>query len=144
MRNPEVVRRVKHKYARSPRGLFTGQRKAAKRRGIGWELTFEEWLSIWADKLPMRGRTGLVMARKGDVGPYAKGNVSIMTARDNLNEVEMPHGENHPRAKLTAGCVARVRDLLSFGCTQRAIANRFGVVRTTISAIARGENWSVA
>ena len=35
---------------REPGGLalaYTTQRLAARRRGIGWELTFEQWLRLW-------------------------------------------------------------------------------------------------
>lgn len=35
-----------------------------------------------------------------------------------------------------------VVDLLRSGQTQQQVADRFGVGKTTISAIARGQNWS--
>lgn len=64
-------------------------RGGAKRRGIKFILTYEEWLSIWrkSGHLPQRGikRGQYVMARKRDTGSYAKGNVSIITVTKNLN-----------------------------------------------------------
>jgi hypothetical protein len=59
----------------------THRRNATKLRGVGWELTFEEWLSVWIEsgRWAQRGR-GLdfyCMCRNGDVGPYKIGNVFI-------------------------------------------------------------------
>lgn len=68
--------------------LFQAQRAAAKRRGIEFLLTFQEWLDFWGDKLGLRGTRldDLCMARYGDAGPYAIGNVVIKTNRENLAE----------------------------------------------------------
>lgn len=139
-----LIKAAKDRYAASPRGKFTLQRKAAKQRGIGWALTFDEWQAVWGELLPQRGRTGLVMARKGDAGPYAVGNVDIITAKENLNQRVMPRGDKHAGSKLTSGDIARIRDLLICKCTHRSIAEYFGVVRTTIGAVARGGNWGTA
>ena len=69
---------------------FQVQRMRAKNRGVGWEMTFPEWWSIWesSGRWEERGiRMGsYVMARTGDVGPYAVWNVRIDTARNNLSE----------------------------------------------------------
>lgn len=63
------------------------QQQGAKQRGIGWEMTYEEWLGIWessghADKRG-RGRGMYVMARHGDVGPYSPANVAIVPFEKN-------------------------------------------------------------
>jgi hypothetical protein len=60
----------------------------AKRRGILWALSFEQWLGIWGERLIDRGsgRNKLCMARNGDIGPYAIGNVKIITNGQNLSE----------------------------------------------------------
>src|SRR5207253_10050521 len=62
------------------RRQFRTQKYAAERRFIGFELTFDEWCRIWDESgcYPVRGRRGYVMARSGDDGPYAVGNVSII------------------------------------------------------------------
>jgi hypothetical protein len=63
------------------------QKCSAKRRGIEFLLTFEEWLKVWTDSghLHERGRRKheYCMARNGDCGPYAVGNVSITTMEEN-------------------------------------------------------------
>lgn len=75
--------------ARSPAMRFYDQKKAADKRGIEWQLTFPQWLSIWqgSGKFEQRGRgNGYVMGRNGDVGPYAAGNVYICTAGQNSKD----------------------------------------------------------
>jgi hypothetical protein len=66
---------------------FREQRNSAKRRGISWRLTYEQWLKIWSDsgKLARRGnrKGNYVMARFDDKGSYAVGNVKIITCQQN-------------------------------------------------------------
>lgn len=61
---------------------------AAKRRGIGFTLTFEEWCNIWeqSGKWEQRGRCKgqYVMSRIGDAGDYAIGNVFIQPSENNV------------------------------------------------------------
>jgi hypothetical protein len=76
-------------YERTPLGAFGRQRFNAKTRGIGWELTFWEWWTIWQQSghWEQRGRgNGYVMCREGDSGPYAVGNVFIATAAKNSSD----------------------------------------------------------
>lgn len=56
---------------------FKSQKAGAAARGIGWELTFEEWLSFWGNDIDRRGsgRNSLQMQRFADTGPYALGNI---------------------------------------------------------------------
>lgn len=67
------------------RRLYAGHKSGAKRRGIGFELTFEQWMGIWGDKLSQRGRRmdQLGMCRINDEGPYAVGNVYLGTPARN-------------------------------------------------------------
>ena len=62
----------------------------AKTRGIEFFMTFKEWMSIWEQSghLKKRGRERgqYVMARFGDTGAYAVGNVKIITGRKNIQE----------------------------------------------------------
>src|SRR5689334_21332753 len=64
---------------RKGRKAFSQQRNAAKRRGIPFLFSFEEWWAWWQieDRWSRRGkgRGKLAMARIGDMGPYAPGNV---------------------------------------------------------------------
>jgi hypothetical protein len=65
-------------------------RKSALARGTPFLLTFAEWLFIWQDSghLWERGhhRGEYVMARFGDKGPYAVGNVEIIPAEQNISD----------------------------------------------------------
>ncbi len=79
--------RIKDKMV-GPRRAFRAQQDNAATRGIGWELTFEQWWALWKDQYHLRGRTKgcLVMCRTGDKGPYAIGNVRIATIKENVQE----------------------------------------------------------
>lgn len=72
------------------RSAFYSQRNTARERGIEFLLTFDEWLQIWLDSghLQERGRKcgQYCMARFGDKGPYAIGNVKIILHGENLRE----------------------------------------------------------
>jgi hypothetical protein len=73
----------------SPLCQFMNQRSSAGTRGIGWELTFAEWWRIWqeSDHYKERGRGyGYQMARLGNSGPYAAGNVEIITGAQNSSD----------------------------------------------------------
>lgn len=79
----------------SPKETFTRQANAAKRRGIEWRLSFDEWLAIWAASGQYenrgRGRGKYCMARHGDVGPYAVGNVEIIKHEQNASDCRANH-----------------------------------------------------
>jgi len=68
---------------------YASQKCSAKKRGIGFHLTFEEWNYIWqvSGKWDERGRGSekYCMARHNDIGPYAIGNISIITNHENLS-----------------------------------------------------------
>lgn len=70
---------------------YHNHRRDAVRREIEFNLEFIEWLQIWhnSGKLEQRGpRKGqYVMARYGDVGPYALGNVRIVLHSENAAEL---------------------------------------------------------
>ena len=61
------------------------QRQNARRRGIEFLFSFREWLSEWGEQIEQRGKAAdeLCMARIGDEGPYAPGNVEIITNSEN-------------------------------------------------------------
>jgi transcriptional regulator len=52
-------------------------------------------------------------------------------------------GDKNPNSVLTAFDVHQIRQRLSDGERQQAIADYFGVTQAAISAIATGKNWSV-
>lgn len=66
---------------------YQQHKNGATDRGIGFELTFEQWLAEWGDKLNQRGvgREQYGMCRVMDKGPYAVGNVYIGTPKRNAH-----------------------------------------------------------
>lgn len=95
---------------RSYRGMWRQKyyfhKRAAELRGIEFLFTFDEWLTTWEQSghLHERGcRKGqYVMARLGDRGPYAVGNVKIITCQQNNRETDKAK-LGHPRNKFFAG-----------------------------------------
>lgn len=69
---------------------YIAQKGHAGRRGITWQFTFPAWAAVWQDsgKWSQRGRKAgcFVMARNGDVGPYAASNVCIALAEVNNSD----------------------------------------------------------
>lgn len=74
----------------SPASRYFNQRAKAAVRGVGWEITFPEWLDVWlsSGKFAQRGRgkSCYCMARHGDKGPYKVGNVSIQPNEKNSGD----------------------------------------------------------
>jgi hypothetical protein len=67
------------------RGRFEQQRTNAGKRGIEWNLTFDQWWSLWEPHWGRRdGTGGLIMCRKQEPGPYSVDNVYIGTQSDNM------------------------------------------------------------
>jgi hypothetical protein len=73
----------------SKASCFRSQKNSAKHRGIEWHITFSEWVELWKERWPDRGRgmNDYVMARANDMGPYAPWNVHIIPFRENLQQV---------------------------------------------------------
>ena len=66
------------------------QRKAAEQRGIEWQFTLKTWVAWWGDDYQYRGRCSgqLVMARKGDAGPYSPSNTVKATCNQNHSDTD--------------------------------------------------------
>lgn len=81
------------------RQAYASQKFCARRRGIDFLLTREEWLKIWIDSgnLPKRGRGAgkYCMARYGDIGSYSVDNVRIILNKANHSEQAHPVGWTH-------------------------------------------------
>lgn len=71
-----------------PRKKYAQHKANAQRRGIEFDITFEEWWAIWepryAERGPYRGQLG--MCRTRDEGAYRPGNVRLDTPRNNSRE----------------------------------------------------------
>lgn len=69
---------------------YQNQRSNAKRRGIDFNLTFDEWTIWWQNtgKLHLRGRSKgcYVMGRKGDTGPYQLDNIICISFGENSTQ----------------------------------------------------------
>jgi hypothetical protein len=63
--------------ANRERQAFNNQKCNAKKRGISFEFTFDEWVEWWGDEINSRGCGAgqYVMARISDSGPYHPSNV---------------------------------------------------------------------
>lgn len=93
---------------RSPAHKYGNQRKNAQVRGIAWHITFPEWLNVWLESghFHERGRgTGYVMARIGDVGPYAVDNIEIITAAQNAADSYIARPRSVRNIKVKTHCV---------------------------------------
>lgn len=51
-------------------------------------------------------------------------------------------GEKHPKSKLSKSDVIEILNLIENGTSQNAIATKFGVSNSTISAIRKGKTWT--
>lgn len=69
---------------------YNVQRLTAKKRGIEWNFTYDEWIDWWGDDIVNRGkRKGqLCMARYNDTGPYHPNNVRKSTLEQNVSEAQ--------------------------------------------------------
>lgn len=71
----------------SPRGRFKDHRDNARRRGIPFHFTFDQWWSMWEPHWHKRGRgNGAMMCRLNDEGPYSPENCRIDLGENNIRE----------------------------------------------------------
>lgn len=86
----EQHRDILKKYGRHPFQSYTNHRSGARVRGVEFHFTFWEWWTLWlsSGKWDQRGKGSnqYCMARTGDEGAYAVGNVRITTVADNQSE----------------------------------------------------------
>lgn len=82
---------------------FMRQKASSKRRGIEWNLSFDEWLTVWIEsgELANRGscKGQFVMARVQDAGPYEVGNVEIKTCSKNISFSNTQRWQDRQRIK---------------------------------------------
>lgn len=109
-----------HKVKR-PRDAFREHRASAKQRGIPFLISYEQWLELWLEsghwheRGPRKGQ--YCMARPGDVGPYAKTNVMIITHAENIRQANsartyVPHTEA-TRASISRSLTGQKRPTVS-------------------------------
>lgn len=75
-------------------------KKTASERGIVFDLTFDEWRSIWGEHIARRGRGSdqFGMLRTRDEGGYTVGNVRLGTPKENAQDrsvsTKVSHSQN--------------------------------------------------
>jgi hypothetical protein len=122
-------------------------------RGYGRVRIKERWhlahRMVWAEahgQIPK----GMFVCHRCDNPPCINiDHLFLGTPRDNTQDMMSkgrcrsggPAGEQSSAAKLTLAQVAEIRRLRTNGLTHKAIAARFGVGRTTVSAIIARRNW---
>lgn len=91
---------------------FYRQRAKAKDRGIGWELTFQQWLDFWGEDISKRGsgKDDLQMQRLADRGPYALGNIRKGTPKQ--NSVTAGHMKRFKAVKAAHSDLERRKDAM--------------------------------
>jgi hypothetical protein len=87
--------------ASTPRARFAQHKAGAKKRGIEFLLTFEQWWGLWEPHWEKRGLRALdmCMCRKADKGPYEVGNVRIATVKENQQERALEYRTAHAQRK---------------------------------------------
>ncbi len=129
---------------------YKKQQWRSKTRGIEFMFSFDEWVEWWEnnlgpDWLSKRGlRKGqYVMARKGDQGPYHPDNVECITASKNCSvtnkNAQIKGMKGKGRRKLTE---EQVKEIFISHLRYEELAIKYGVERSTIGHIKRGEKWS--
>jgi hypothetical protein len=87
-----------------------------------------------------------VLHNDGDRFNNAPGNLRYGTHKENGEDMvkhgHSPKGVKQHLSKLTEADIPLIRDLLTQGLTQQAVADRFGIHQTGISAIKRGKTWT--
>lgn len=77
-------------YYKTPIHAYIQQRSNSRSRDIAWNITINEWWSVWeaSGKWGERGvgKDLYVMGRHGDLGSYEIGNVKIITMSENSRE----------------------------------------------------------
>ncbi len=69
----------------TPRERYSQQKSNARRRGIPFTLTFQQWWAAWEEKsgaYEARGRGGWVMAQSVTDDGFIPGNVEIIPATE--------------------------------------------------------------
>ena len=85
-RNKDKERAQQQAYDRTPKGRFVNHKKNARKLGVEFVMSFEEWWTIWEPHWDGRGLGKLVMCRTGDEGAYEVGNVRIDSQSNNAKE----------------------------------------------------------
>lgn len=105
----------------------------SQRRGIEFNLSYEEWLTIWlySGKLHLRGKHPgqFCMGRKGDKGAYEVGNVEIIGIEQNTHDGHIGKKKTISHRRKLKKHLADVR--------KRVAVNADGVIYPSLTDAAR-------
>ena len=109
------------------RGIYIQHKAQCNQRDIGFDLTFDEWLTVWTESglIKERGttRNQAVMGRKDKTGPFAKDNVEIVRAWQNMANRDF--SSNKRRVTTPVGEFDSVKEAAEYyGVTPGAICQR--------------------
>jgi len=137
---------MKTVYSKEVRDKYDDQKWMAKCRGIEFKLTIDQWVNWWEanlgdDWLKKRGcKSGqYVMARIGDKGPYALGNIECITSNQNHKDAKKVCGEDVGGARLRARDVRMI--FLSEPHKEHILAEHFNIRMQYIALIKRRRFW---
>ena len=135
---------IREKFGFAPFKAFDEQRYSAGYRLIPFNLTFSEWWELWqtSGQWKNRGRgtrLSYVMARLGDSGPYAIGNVRIITMGENMVEYHSLHGKLDVEKVKVIRTHYKAYDKHS---NMSAFATRYGVSREAIRDVLSYKTWT--
>lgn len=130
-------------YRKTPRYFYSVQKGQAKARGIRFELTFDEWWTLWEPYWDKRGKgqDQYMMGRKGDKGPYKVDNVTIITGRENRKQaaLRMPRGRTHTQYKEVPHANI-IEDYHTGEYSWNKLAAKYGVSKRTIGRVLHGKH----
>lgn len=106
---------------------------------VAFLLTHGRWPSVCALHKCDAGHLGCVRPDHLFEGSFFD-NMADMFAKGRARPIGAP-GESHPRARLTEEKILALRTALGNGESQRSVAARFGVGKSTVGAIAVGRTW---
>lgn len=131
---------------------YRQQKDDAADRGIAFLLTFDEWLALWvaSGHLHERGkRKGQYqMGRFGDQGPYAVGNVEIVTVEQNraAQVLTKEHcsrpGSKNGNAKFTEKDILDIRRAHKDDTAIKDLAKSYRTSRQIIWGIVKRKTWT--
>lgn len=83
----------------TPREAYQDQKWNARRRGLAFMLTFDEWWELWREHFDARGVCAgqMQMCRTRDTGGYTVGNVRVDTMEANQAERIVGNNERAQR-----------------------------------------------
>ena len=114
---------------------YKHQKNNANTRGIGFEISFDDWVSVWelsghwADR--GKGKNKYVMARHNDVGPYAIWNVSIKSQEENASEANV--GDKNPAKRsghlVSAGLKGKPKQIYTCSVCKKQVGGKTNLLR---------------